>query len=258
MSIYYYLSVFPTEAFIASQLAPEEFGYYMATGTGTKVGSFEKIIFIEIKGEFGSGFDWDHAKNECVPHPDGRPKHSVYLSVYRALENIPLDAMKEMYLTTEDGRTLQLSKEPYTAPEKKRQYFVYQELCPIHPLVASSLTPDLFTRHISGGESKIYTPKIVFTDLKVPDFDNLENSGNLGRTYDRNLEHLKSCINSVLDIEGKKNKTIERSHIESFSFQIINRAIYIGEKEKTLMYKMKSQDELRRQYYDWARSAQIM
>ena len=58
MSIHYYLSVFPMEALIASQLDPSLFATYMATGS--KKGSQERIVFFEIEGGFGSDFDWKH------------------------------------------------------------------------------------------------------------------------------------------------------------------------------------------------------
>ena len=120
MSIHYYLSVFPMEALIASELEPASFGAYMATGA--KKGSAEQIIFIEIEGEFGNHFDWEHARTECVPHPGGEPKNSVYLSVYRTLEHIPLDQLESMFLTTRDGRTLALSKSGYQDIEKDEFY----------------------------------------------------------------------------------------------------------------------------------------
>ena len=74
MTIHYYLTVFPTEGLIASQLGPEDFGSYMATGS--KKGTAEHLIFIEVSGEFGSYFDWDYARQNCVQHSDERPKHS--------------------------------------------------------------------------------------------------------------------------------------------------------------------------------------
>ena len=62
MSLNYYLSVFPTEALIASELGPDQFGAYMATGS--KKGSAEQIIFFDLEGDFDSVFDWDYAKEK--------------------------------------------------------------------------------------------------------------------------------------------------------------------------------------------------
>ncbi len=127
MQTYYYLSVFPTQALIASQLEPKHFGSYMATGK--KNGSFERIIFIQIDGEFGDHFDWKYAAERCVLHDDGRPKNSVWLSAYRSLEHTPLSAMHAMHLVTKDGRTLEITPEPYAAP-KNAQYYVTTNFVP--------------------------------------------------------------------------------------------------------------------------------
>ncbi|MEM5947481.1 hypothetical protein WKV44_02880 [Spirochaetia bacterium 38H-sp] len=252
---HYYLSIFPTEGLIASELSPEDFGSYMAIGA--KKGAYEGIIFAEVEEGFGNFFDWEYAKKKCVSHPNGEPKHSVYLAVYRVLENIPVDKLKNIYLTTRDGRTLELEKSDYKAPQKKN-YYLYQELCPINPLVVSSLEPIEFAANISNGSSKIYVPTIAFCDIKTIDFDHPEDSGNIGAIYDRNIEHLKECIAAVTTNKEKPTKTIERSHIGAFSYQIINSGIYIGNKDALVYYPMKTIEELRKNHYDWARSAMII
>ena len=147
MQTRFYLSIFPLEALIASQLPPAQFGQYMATGR--KNGSFEKLVFIEIEGGFGSFFDWNHAAEKCVPHPDGEPKHSLWMSTYRTLEHVPLEVMKELYLTTNDGRSLALKPTPYRNVEVGRKFWVYQELCPVRPLVVSAYDPPTFSRHMT-------------------------------------------------------------------------------------------------------------
>jgi len=253
MSLHYYLSIFPTEALIASQLKPEQFGAYMATGS--KKGSAEQIIFIETEGDFGTDFDWGYAGKKCVAHPNGNPKHSVYLSVYRTLEKIPLDKLGNMYLTTKDGRVLLLKKDDYRESINGRNYYIYQELCPVSPVIASIQDPEDFSRDITDPEQKIYMPKIVFADMKVPDFDNPEHTGNIGSMYDNKGAHVLNCIASVTGDKGKKNKTVDRSHVESFSFQVIGNAVYIGDGKSLLEYKMLSIDEIKKTNYDWGRSA---
>ena len=46
--------------------------------------------------------------SRCVPHANGEPKHSVYLSVYRVLEHVPLSALGSLYLATRDGRVMEI------------------------------------------------------------------------------------------------------------------------------------------------------
>lgn len=256
MATRFYLSIFPMEALIASELEPLDFGSYMATGT--KNGSFEKLIFIEIEPGFGDSFDWDYAAERCVPHENGEPKHSVWMSVYRSLEHVPRERMKSLFLATNDGRTLEIEPQDYKPESIERPFWVYQELCPVRPLVVSTYDPPTFSKHMTHETIKVAVPRIAFADLKVVDFDNMEHSGNLGATYDRNIDHLKDCILSVTSDNPKKVKNVERSNTESFGYQIINRGIYVGEAEDLVFYPMPSHDEIRMHHYDWGRSALIL
>ncbi len=255
MDVHYYLSIFPVEALIASQLTPHQFGSYMATGS--KKGSFENIMFIEVEGQFGNYFDWNYAKEKCVPHPNGDPKNSLYLSVYQTLEHIPLSVMRSLFLTTRDGRTLELERSELTEHPPKREFWVYQELCPIRPLAVSILNPIEFSSYMTDKSNKTWVPKIIFTDLKVIDFSK-PNTGSIGPAYDRNLEHLQDCIREVTGNKEKPNKIVDRSYVDRFSYQIIDQGIYVGEGKTVLFYPMKSITELRQHYYDWARSAMIL
>ena len=251
----YYLTLFPIEALVASQLEPERFGAYMATGS--RKGSFENIMFIELAGEFGNYFDWDYAKEKCVPHHNGNPKNSVYISVYRTLENVPLSAMKSLYLTTRDGRSLELDRTELTGHPDKQAFWVYQEVCPTRPLAASSLDPIDFSRYMCDSSTKTWVPKIVFADLKVVDFATID-TGSIGPGYDRNLEHLKDCIRAVTEFKAKPNKIVDRSSVDRFTYQLIKAGVYVGEGDSVLMYSMKSADDLRRNHYEWGRSSMIL
>jgi hypothetical protein len=257
MAVHYYLSVFPMEALIASQLDPMHFGAYMATGS--KKGSKEQVVFIEVTGGFGADFDWNDAEERCVPHPNGDPKHSVYLGVYRVLERIPADAFGTMYLTTRDGRTIGLEKSTYHHPHyEDRKYFVYQELCPVNPVIVSRLAPDDFGRYMTDPSDNVHVPSLLFADLKVINFDDQKNTGNIGSLYDNKLSHLMQCISDVTGAEAKTNKTLTRTHVESFAFQTIDHGLYLASPDEMCMYEMPSADEIKHIDYDWGRSANIL
>ncbi|MBN1649265.1 MAG: hypothetical protein JW874_14605 [Spirochaetales bacterium] len=255
MSVHYYLAVFPIEALIASELTPGQFGTYMATGS--KKGSAEQIIFAEITGEFSSYFDWEYAKKTCVPHQNGDPKHSTYLSIYRVLEHVPFNVIGDLYLVTRDGRSLALKKSAYKDPEVQ-DYYLYHELCPVAPVIISSLMPKDFAAYLTDKKNKISVPKIVFADLKNVE-PNTVHTGNIGGLYDsRNAEHFLHCIESVKNKAGKKNKTIDRSHLESFTFNSIQNGIFIGDGKEILFYKLPAVEEIKNIDYDWGRSAMIL
>jgi len=253
MQTHFYLSFSPIEALIASQLDPETFGRYMAIGT--RNGSREHMMFIELRDEFGDFFDWEYARTRCVSHPDGNPKHSLWMSVYRVLEHVPLEMMGTMYLTTQDGRTLALDPAPHYAPSTRR-FRVYQELTPLTPLVVSALAPTAFAAYMTDPTHHVSVPRVIFADLKVIDFENPDVTGNIGGAYDRNLDHLQECVREVSDNPQKPNKNVERS-VSSFSFQIIGEGLFVGDREGLLSYTMPELATIRRDHYDWGRSAML-
>ena len=94
MSKYIYLTCNP-EALVASMLPPEGFGLYLSTGT--KKRNKGQAIFFEVDlGKIEKLIDVDSLNKRCVAKPDGAPKSSVYLSVYKVLEIIPLTALKSL------------------------------------------------------------------------------------------------------------------------------------------------------------------
>ena len=255
MAVHYYLTVFPMEALVASQLEPEHFGAYMALGDNKAAA--EQLMFIEVSGGFGDYFDWSYADKKCVPHSDGRPKNSLYLSTYRVLENVPLDALGTLYLVTKDGRMLPIEKGEYHTPEDWPGFALYREYCPMSPLAVSSLDPKNYGDHMTDKVNKVSVPAIFFADLKVGDPDDIENSGNVGSIYDRNLGHLRDCIHSLQSGKRKMTKIVERSNFDKSFYQIIGSGLYVARQEGLVEYAMPSHEELKKNFYDWGRSALI-
>ena len=108
MNVHLYFSLIP-EALIASNLPPEKFGQYYATGSGYK--SKGQCLFFEVDINFRSDyFDIPTAIERCTPAADGTPKHSVYVAAYRVLEHIPVNVLGKLYLTTSYGHTLGLDR----------------------------------------------------------------------------------------------------------------------------------------------------
>lgn len=255
MSVYYYVSLFPMEGLIASQLEPVSFGTYMSIGSSRT--SADKLIFAEIEGDFGRDFDWKYAQENCVEHEDGRPKNSLYLSIYRILEFLDPAKIKAVYLTTRDGRSLPLKPQTLQSPPSKA-FFLYQELCPIIPMVVSRLDPMAFCDYMTAEKSKTSVPVLAFADLKVIDFDNPENTGNIGPVYDGMISHIKNCVSAVTGANGKNAKIVDRSHTQAFSYQSIDSGIYIGKGKNLAYFPMLSLEDIQNNHYEWGKSAQIL
>jgi hypothetical protein len=253
MSNYFYLSTIP-EALIASMLPPKEFGSYMATGT--KKRNVGQAIFFEVDiDQIKDSIDMDYVKSRCVPKEDGSPKSSVYLSVYKVLESIPLKALKSLYLTTDKGIVLELKKTLYdNKGETKNNLHLYQEMCPVTPLVASTLSPSEFLKLITNGSIHIVVPKLFFVELKLEELATNPLRGSALHLPYHNVEHLRDCL-EILRTEDKKHmKTVQRFFSDSLLYRTINTGFYVGDKNEILFYSYPSMAELERINYEFFRA----
>ena len=254
MTIHLYLSMLP-EALIASMLAPEEFGVYYAVGSKKK--SRGQAIFFEIDPAFRSkGLQIEEGIKRCVPHPDGSPKRSIYISVYRTLENISLDAVKKLYLTTPDGRTLGIEASA-KVPDNGTGLHLYQEIAPVHPLVVSSYGPrdfyDLITRHPT---SLLTLPAICFAELRLGELAEDPEFGDVADLPYANIDHLRECL-AELATKLVHSKMVDRIHSGAIPYRTIKSGFYLGNKDKLLYFELPSRDELRANNYNWWRSANM-
>lgn len=252
MERYLYLTLTP-EALISSMLPPKEFGNYLAVGTKKRTRG--QAIFFEIDYEqVKNNLPVDYIERRCVPHDDGSPKSSVYLSIYRVLESLPLEVFKSLYLTTDDGRVLELNKEPYEETDPTGLH-LYQELCPVTPRVVSSMPPEKFMKYMTGGVEQIALPKLVFVELQLDELAHDPAQGSIRDLPYENTEHLRDCL---LDLHGnstKNKKTVIRFFNRDLLFRTIKNGIFIGDSNKVFFYKFPSIQELEDKYYVWWRSA---
>jgi len=147
MEHYLYMTAFP-EALVASMLPPEDFCKYLAVGTEKR--AHEHAILFQISSDLKSDyFRLSEIPKKCMPHPDGSPKHSLYISIYRVMEHIPLEAFQGLFLVTKDGMVLQLNPAEYSDQGAEGEIHLYEEICPVTPTIASKLGPRDFCRFIT-------------------------------------------------------------------------------------------------------------
>ena len=252
MEKYLYLSLIP-ESLIASQLPPEEFGNYYAVGTRKR--SRGQAIFFEVEPGFPSeSISWEVMEQRTVPHPDGRLKRSVYLSVYRVLEHVPLEALKKLYLVTDDGRVLSLDKAEYTA-DSGRALHLYQEFCPMTPRVVSSFAPQEFGKQITNPANSIYVPKIVFSELMLEKLARDPEASDIGDLPYRNIGHLRDCLRELQAKQDKTTKQVDRALSGQVLFRTIKNGFFVCDGEQMLYYPLPPREQLEREYFEWWRSA---
>lgn len=251
MERYLYLSLIP-ESLIASQLPPEEFGSYYAVGTRKRTRG--QAIFFEVEPFESDYFNWEEMERRCVAHPNGRPKSSVYLAIYRVLEHIPLEALRKLYLATDDGRVLGLSPGEFV-PEGFAQLHLYQEFCPITPRVVSKLNPLEFCRSLTDRTMSVSVDKLVFAELKLNRLSRDPDSNDADDLPYPNLGHLRDCLRELEGKDGKMNKQVTRSLTGEVLFRTIKNGFFVGNGKGFRYYPMPSEEELSREHHEWWRSA---
>jgi hypothetical protein len=250
---YLYLSMIP-EALVASMLPPEEFGRYLAVGSHKR--SSGAAIYFEIDPDFKSNFfNMDIVPERCVAKPDGSPKHSVYLGIYRVLEHIPLAALGKLHLTTRDGQVLTLEQDKLPS-EFSGGYCLYDEICPVHPLIASQLNPVEFTQFATNASSPLCVPKIFFAQLDPEAIIGKDRTAE-GSIAIHNLpERIKECF-AELETADKPTKTVDRTRQLTFRWNHIKNGYFIGDPNQLIYYPFPAKEMLERDHYRWWRSATL-
>lgn len=248
MAVYLYLSMMP-ESLVASMLPPDEFGRYLAVGTRKQARS--QAMFFDLSGPFESDyFDFSRLAEHCVPHADGQLKHSVYLAIYRVLEYVPVETINQLWLVTPTARVLPLERGDVPA-EFPGNYHLYQEICPVHPLIASSLDPPKFLQFITDPARPISVPRICFADLELADLAEDPRHGQAtDLPYDR-LDHLRDCFVGLEDDQGKHTKTIDRINPPIFPYRAVRNGFFLGDQQNMLYFPYPKPEELESKHFFW-------
>jgi hypothetical protein len=260
MDVHLYFSLIP-EALIASNLSPEKFGQYYATGSGYK--SKGQCLFFEVDPAFRSDyFEIQAAIERCVPAADGTPKHSVYVSVYRVLEHLPVNALGKLYLTTAYGHTLGLDRGDLPS-EREYCLHLYQDLVPVNSLVVSNLGPVSFYESVTSKPPKfIVFPGVFFVELELSELStDPENGLATGLPYPF-IHHLREALMVLKprtddSPSTKDSKMVHRVHSLEFPYSMVKKGFYVGNGTDLAFYPMLSHRELRDNHSQWWRSANI-
>lgn len=251
MKINLYMLCYRFEALVASHLGPEEFGRYMAVGTQKL--SRGNVAFFEVAPDLASQyFRLQDLEKRCAPHPDGSPKRSKYVSVYRVLEHLELSQLGRLHLTTFDGRVLALDSSPYDVSQEERGPNLYQELCPLTPLVVSALAPSTFGRFMTEPNNPIGIPRIFFADLLLERDESGQLAGYL--PYPDPL-HILDCVQEIEQRKSKPTKTVSRDPSGNGFFRTIRRGFFVADQKGIKFYRFPSLRQLEVEHAHWWRSA---
>lgn len=250
-----YLSLMP-EALIASMLSPEEFGNYYAVGAERTTQG--QAVFFEIDPEFRHPeIPVEEALARCMPHADGGPKRTVYASVYRVLERLPLSVLGTLYLVTKDGRTLGVERASGSGDDGTELH-LYHELAPVRPLVVSRLGPEHFFSLLTRGpDTLLRLPAVSFVELRLGELAVDPKHGSVGDLPYDNIDHLRSCLEQVRSKEVAL-KVVDRLHPGSFSYRTLKNGLFVGNsRDGVAVYPLPPAPTLKENYYSWWKSANM-
>jgi hypothetical protein len=252
METYLYLSLIP-EALIFSQLPPDRFGKYLAIGD--KKLTRGPAMFFSVDPDIDvEDLRLSEAREKCVPHSDGSARRSTYVSVYGALAKLPLDALKDLYLTTSDGITLKTSEAPYEI-ERRKGFHLYQEICPVYPKVASPLQPKEFSQFVTDPIHPVYLPKIVFCELRIDGLATDPEKSSASNLPYKDMNHLRECLTSLQYKTDKKTKIVHRDLNKDLIYPVIENGFYVGDQEHFRYYPFPEIDDLESTHHVWWNSA---
>ena len=253
-----YLILHPNEALVASQLSPEEFGAHYSIGSPRHFTG--KVIFAEVDINFRNEFlriDEYLAQTESgIP---GRPKRTKFVKSYRVLEHIDLSALRKLYLVTTDGAVLGLdqSEEPADTGRPGRVR-VYQEICPLRLIVASSFEPRQFGAYITAGTWSKGSPKIFFAQWDIDAEAVVRRhdvvSFSMGPLPNVNPTNLPTALKELAEDATKKTKTVSlNGNLDLTSFKNIQPGFWFSDGERTVFYRMPTMEELHAKHRAWWR-----
>lgn len=245
-----YANLIP-ESLVASNLGPQEYGAYLATGQNGR--SRGQAIFFEVdSARVPDTFPLGEARKRCHPSPEGTPKHSVYLGIYRVLERLPLDSLGDLHLVTDDGRCLTLERGGL--PPDRPGLHYYEELAPVKPRVLSRLGPQAFVHHITKPGGPVSVPRLAFAELFLP-HGTEDDEGDV--PYEE-VAHLRECMRRMEREPSKVTKMVTRMFRGEVVFRTVLHGFFVGDATGVVHYPMPSRAELKSKHYDWWRSAQTL
>lgn len=253
--VHLYLSLIP-ETLVFSMLSPREFGRYLALGAEKR--THGQALFMEVEPAPLEGtFDLDKLENRCTPHPDGRPHRSSYISIYRTLEHIPIGALKSLYLVTRDGTVFELKKSQSLPAPDAREFYLYQEFCPVTPLVVSRLAPARFGSYITQPDQPVSVPRIIFADLELGPLAQDPDGSAKALPY-RNLAQIRYCLHDLRNRPEKLSKIVDRKIQRDLPFWMIKGGFHVSDPSESAFYRMPSEDELRETDFNWWSSSRAV
>lgn len=233
-----YMVCYPIEALVLSHYEPK--GFVQRFSYGSTSYHSGKLMFAEIDINYRHPyFKLDEALESLKPHPDGTPKASKYVSNYRVLEHIDVDAVKTLYLVNADGTGYPLFPGEYKEDATDSGLHIYAEVTPLSMITLSTYNLREFGHWFTVDNEFLKVPRLLYLELAL-DFDVFLSSFEKNPFAPPPIEgvHPSKLRDAILDLRSRPEKhakglTLDMA-LTKQSYRSIKGGIMLmdGEKEK--------------------------
>ncbi len=249
-----YQILYPNNSLVASQLNPEQFGKHYQVGTSRHyVG---KVIFAEVDTDFRNDFfNIEEGFAEVYPHEDGRPKATKFISSYRVLEHVDLDALKNLYLVTPNGRLLELTQGKHDKPHQPGLIRTFAQICPTTVLSMSTLNAVEYAQYITRPMHSKWVPTLFFTQIELPTeqfLKDFEDNPFISPPFP--FVHPAKLRDAILELGStdKEAKGISlNSDLEKIPYTKIRHGFWLVCNTKSVFYPMPDEETIRKENHQF-------
>ena len=255
---YLYMICHPNPALVASQYEPEKFARHYSAGSTRYYDG--KVLFAEIDANYRHPyFNIDKGLEGLVPHDDGKPKATKFISTYRVLEHIDFDAIKKLYMSNPDGSCYGLDATEYDKTHKPDFLRIFAELTPLKMLVLSSYDFSQYGKWMTDPSNPKGAPKILYTqfDLTIADFLSDFEANPLMPPPLPSI-HPSKLRDAIFELRNSPDKHTKGLSLDiSFnkkSYRLIRHGFMFASAEKELFFPVPPQEEIEKENYKFWRS----
>ena len=253
-----YMVLHPNNFLIASGLTPDELGQHYLTGSSQHYNG--RLIFAELDIEFRNDyFDIDWALEQIVPHSDGRPKATKFISAYRVLEHIDFNAIKKLYLANSTGAVMPLESGEYNHKVNPSSFKIFAGITPTKVLAMSTQSFIEYGAELTKKGNRKGAPKCFYTQIEFNaiEFQNEFHKQPLIPSPVPGVHPaiLEKAIDEIGNNPNKISKGLKlHSSFHDFPLRLIRHGFMFSSEGEYKYFRMPSNSEIEDKFYHFYKS----
>lgn len=248
-----YQILYPNQALVASQLAPEAFARHYLIGSIRHYSG--KLVFADIDINFRHPyFDIEGGLERLIPHEDGTPKHTKFICSYRVMEHMDFDAIKSLFISTSEAHVLELKPAEYDKVHQQGFLRTFAEVAPLSMLVISPYDMPEFGKFITQPGNSKGCPKLFYSqiDLNVDEFVmNFEKNPFMQAPFP--FLHPSKLRDAILQMKIKPEKKTKGlalfCPLDQISFKMIRHGFMFASQDKYKFFPMPSLHDIETSHF---------